>query len=185
VGLSLKAAYLKRYKDIALMLLKYSRSDLVKSAGLEDVLDDDPRAAPSKNGESPGSELAADLELLGPTFIKLGQLLSTRPDILPPAYIQGLSKLQDRIEPFAFAEVDIVQNELGIRISKAFAHFEAKPVGSASLGQVHRAKLRDGRVVAVKVQRPGVKARFWKTWRSSPRWRNCWRSIMSRSGGMA
>jgi len=160
VGLSLKAGHLKRYKDIALLLLKYGRSDLVKSAGLDDALGDEPRVPPGSHNGSPGIELAADLERLGPTFIKLGQLLSTRPDILPPAYIQGLSKLQDSIEPFPFDEVEaILHVELGIRISKAFAHFEAKPVGSASLGQVHRATLRDGRVVAVKVQRPGVKER--------------------------
>ena len=166
MGLSLKAGHLKRYKDIALLLLKYGRSDLVKSSGLDDALGDEPRVAPGSavvpggtNG-NPGIELAADLERLGPTFIKLGQLLSTRPDILPPAYIHGLSKLQDDIEPFPFAEVEaILHAELGIRISKAFAHFEAKPVGSASLGQVHRATLRDGRMVAVKVQRPGVRER--------------------------
>jgi len=160
MSLSLKAGHLNRYKDIALLLLKYGRSDLVASAGLDDGLEDEPQVAPASASGSPGVELAADLERLGPTFIKLGQLLSTRPDILPPAYIQGLAKLQDDIEPFPFDQVEaILQVELGIRISKAFAHFEAEPVGSASLGQVHRATLRDGRMVAVKVQRPGVKER--------------------------
>jgi len=160
MSLSLKAGHLNRYKDIALLLLKYGRSDLVASAGLDDGLEDEPQVAPASASGSPGVELAADLERLGPTFIKLGQLLSTRPDILPPAYIQGLAKLQDDIDPFPFDQVEaILQVELGIRISKAFAHFEAEPVGSASLGQVHRATLRDGRMVAVKVQRPGVKER--------------------------
>jgi len=158
VALSLKAGHLKRYKDIAFLLLKYGRSDLVKSAGLDDALGDDPRPNPGSANGNAGAELAADLERLGPTFIKLGQLLSTRPDFLPPAYIQGLAKLQDHIEPFPFDEVEaILHVELGIRISKAFSSFEAKPVGSASLGQVHRATLRDGRMVAVKIQRPGVK----------------------------
>ncbi len=158
MALSLKAGHLKRYKDIAFLLLKYGRSDLVKSAGLDDALADEPRPTPGSANGNAGAELAADLERLGPTFIKLGQLLSTRPDFLPPAYIQGLAKLQDHIEPFPFDEVEaILHAELGIRISKAFSSFEAKPVGSASLGQVHRATLRDGRMVAVKIQRPGVK----------------------------
>ena len=160
MGLSLKAAHLKRYKDIALLLLKYGRSDLVKSAGLDDALGEDSRVASVSSNGNPGVQLAADLEKLGPTFIKLGQLLSTRPDILPPAYIQGLSKLQDKIDPFAFDEVEaILHVELGIRVSKAFTTFEAKPVGSASLGQVHRATLRDGRTVAVKIQRPAVRGK--------------------------
>lgn len=160
MGLSLKAAHLKRYKDIALLLLKYGRSDLVKSAGLDDALGEDSRVASVSSNGNPGVQLAADLEKLGPTFIKLGQLLSTRPDILPPAYIQGLSKLQDKIDPFPFDEVEaILHVELGIRVSKAFTTFEAKPVGSASLGQVHRAALRDGRMVAVKIQRPAVRGK--------------------------
>jgi ubiquinone biosynthesis protein len=90
--------------------------------------------------------------------VKLGQLLSTRPDLLPPAYIEALHRLQDKVAPFPFEEVEkIVQSELGVRISKAFSRFDREPVASASLGQVHSAALRDGRPVAVKVQRPGIR----------------------------
>jgi ubiquinone biosynthesis protein len=153
---SLKPERLKRYKDVALLLVKYGRSDLVKQAGLEESLDADETSLAETTPKA--EELAADLEKLGPTFIKLGQVLSTRADLLPPPYLEALSRLQDQIEPFPFAEVDrIVSGELGVRLSKAFADFERQPLAAASLAQVHLAHMRDGRTVVVKVQRPNIR----------------------------
>ena len=89
--------------------------------------------------------------------MKLGQLLSSRPDLLPPAYLKALARLQDDVKPFPFEQVEeIVTAELGVRISKAFSRFDREPMAAASLGQVHAAALRDGRPVVVKVQRPGI-----------------------------
>jgi len=155
MGLSLHPERLKRYKDVARLLFKYGRSDLVRRAGLDEALAGE--ALAPETDVNP-EQLAADLEHLGPAFIKLGQLLSTRADLLPPAYLDALGRLQDRIEPFSFAEVErVIHEDLGVRISKAFAEFEAEPMAAASLGQVHRAALRDGRRVAVKVQRPNIR----------------------------
>jgi predicted unusual protein kinase regulating ubiquinone biosynthesis (AarF/ABC1/UbiB family) len=139
-----------RYRDIAWLLMRYGRSDLAKGLGVE--------GEPSDAAEdSEARDLAKDLEKLGPTFIKVGQLLSTRADWLPEPYVAALSRLQDDVEPFSFGDVErIVQEELGVRISKAFLEFESEPLAAASLGQVHRARLRDGRAVAVKVQRPDI-----------------------------
>lgn len=154
MGVSLKPERLKRYKDVVMLLMKYGRSDLVKEAGLEGVDLEELTDATAPDAE----ELARDLERLGPTFIKLGQLLSTRADLLPPPYLEALSRLQDQIEPFSYEEVErIVSGELGIRISKAFADFEPTPVAAASLAQVHQAYMRDGRTVVVKVQRPNIR----------------------------
>jgi predicted unusual protein kinase regulating ubiquinone biosynthesis (AarF/ABC1/UbiB family) len=108
--------------------------------------------------ESDARALADELEGMGPTFVKLGQLLSTRADLLPPPYLRALSRLQEHVEPFPFEEVErIVSVELGVRVSKAFRSFDPTPIGSASLGQVHRAELRDGRPVVVKVQRANIR----------------------------
>ncbi len=161
MALSLKPEHLRRYKDMALLLMRYGRADLVRSAGLEEAIEGsqpEVQVDPEKLGE-----LANDVERMGPTFIKLAQLLSTRADLLPQPYIEALTRLQDKVEPFAFTEVEqIVASELGVRISKAFSYFESTPIAAASLGQVHRAALRDGREVVVKVQRPGIREEMSK-----------------------
>jgi predicted unusual protein kinase regulating ubiquinone biosynthesis (AarF/ABC1/UbiB family) len=160
MALSLKTEHLKRYKDIAQLFVKYGRSDLVKSAGIEAEFEAESAAIP-EDAEALAKQLADDLERLGPTFIKLGQLLSTRPDMLPMPFIDALARLQDNVEPFPFSEVEgIVTAELGVRLSKLFREFDREPLAAASLGQVHRAWLRDGRPVAVKVQRPGIRERI-------------------------
>lgn len=156
MGVSLKPERLKRYKDVAMLLIKYGRSDLISQAGLEDSVELDEITAAATGASA--EELAADLEKLGPTFIKLGQLLSTRADLLPKPYLDALERLQDHVEPISYEEVErIISSELGIRISKAFAEFETEPLAAASLAQVHRAYMRDGRAVVVKVQRPNIR----------------------------
>ena len=154
---SLKPERLKRYKDVAMLLIKYGRSDLISAAGLEGSVLPDEIAAEAEIA-APAEDLAKDLEKLGPTFIKLGQLLSTRADLLPGPYLDALERLQDHIEPFPYEEVErIVSGELGVRLSKAFADFDTTPLAAASLSQVHKATMRDGREVVVKVQRPDIR----------------------------
>src|SRR6185295_2572599 len=95
---------------------------------------------------------------LGPSYIKLGQVLSTRPDLLPPSYIEQLATLQDDVDPIPVGEItQIIEQELGGRMSKLFGAFADEPLGTASLGQVHAAEMRDGRPVVVKVQRPNLR----------------------------
>src|SRR5438093_6924226 len=154
--LSLKPHHLKRYKDIALLFAKYSSPDFAREFDLggEFGIDDEISKAAGPRPE----ELTDDLERMGATFVKIGQILSSRVDLLPERYLKALSRLQDKVKPFSYAQVEeIIETELGVRISKAFACFEFEHLAAASLGQVHRASLRDGRPVVVKVQRPHIR----------------------------
>lgn len=151
--ISLKPQHLKRYAEIARLFLRYGRADVVGELALEGI-----EAATLPPDAPKPEDLADDLEKMGPTFVKLGQILSSRADLLPDAYLKALARLQDNVKPFPYEEIEkAISDELGVRISKAFGSFETEPLAAASLGQVHRATLRDGRPVVVKVQRPGIR----------------------------
>jgi predicted unusual protein kinase regulating ubiquinone biosynthesis (AarF/ABC1/UbiB family) len=158
VASSLRAGHAARYAALGRLLLEHRAAPL-RGTGWAPDPDLDGAATDERAAtEEDGRRLVDELVRMGPTFVKLGQLLSTRSDLLPPAYLEALSRLRDDVEPLpAGVAEQVVEDELGVRISKAFGSFEPRPLGSASLGQVHRATLRDGRPVAVKVQRPGIR----------------------------
>lgn len=152
----LKPQHLTRYKDIAWLLFRHGRTDLVEAGGLASEVTDD--VAP---GDARAEELADDLEAMGPTFVKLGQVLASRADLLPPAYLEALGRLTDDVEPFPFDDVrSTIEQQLGITLSEWFAKIDHTPIAAASLGQVHRATLADGREVVLKVQRPEIRQRI-------------------------
>jgi predicted unusual protein kinase regulating ubiquinone biosynthesis (AarF/ABC1/UbiB family) len=145
-------AGLARTARILRFLLKYRSAGVFTGLDLDSVNDG---ATPEMGGKP--EEFVADLEALGPTFIKFGQALSTRPDLVPPAYLAALERTQDNIAPLPAQQIHAaIEAELGVRHTHVFAEFDDVPLGSASLAQVHRAILRDGRPVAVKVQRPDI-----------------------------
>jgi ubiquinone biosynthesis protein len=160
VSSSLKTGHAARYVALARLLLKHRGAAL---AGVTSDPELDLEGFGLDEGaatEDDARRLVDELVRMGPTFVKLGQLLSTRADLLPPVYLEALAGLRDDVEPLeAGVAEQVIEDELGVRISSAFGSFEPDPVGSASLGQVHRATLRDGRPVAVKVQRPGIRRR--------------------------
>ena len=134
------------------LLLKHRRA--LQAPGQIDVEAD---AAPVDPAQA--RAFVGELEALGPAFVKFGQVLSTRPDLIHPDYAKALEQTQDTCTAVPFTAVrEVVEAELGARLSKLFAEVDETPVGMASLAQVHRATLRDGRVVALKVQRPGIEA---------------------------
>src|SRR5688500_12770854 len=133
MGISLRPERLKRYKDVALLLWKHGRSDIVKSAGLDEAMNAE--GTPAETVAAEAHELAADLERMGPTFIKLGQLLSTRADLLPVPYLEALTRLQDDVSPVPFPQIAAtVERELGRTLADAFKSFDREPLAAASLG---------------------------------------------------
>jgi predicted unusual protein kinase regulating ubiquinone biosynthesis (AarF/ABC1/UbiB family) len=144
-----------RYAALVRLLLRHGRSDLVSGADLDEYAVDD---LPDEGDRDQAERFAADLESMGPTYIKLGQLLSTRVDLLPAAYTEALTRLQDTVEPFPAEQVrEIIEAELDMSVRHLFEDFDDEPLAAASLGQVHRATLPGGRPVVVKVQRPDVR----------------------------
>lgn len=159
VSLRRRYRHLRRYREIANVMVRYGFGFLVQELGLGDLVSLPRRILTGR--EEPvhtrGARLRMALEELGPTFVKLGQVLATRSDLLAPDLVEELSRLLDRAPSFPLAEVmQQIEAELGRPASEVFARFEPEPLAAASIGQVHRATLPSGEEVVVKVQRPGV-----------------------------
>jgi len=154
--------HLNRYHRILRVLFKYGFNDLVDRLHIDQYLESGLKMINRKPREqvarlSSPERLRLVFEELGPTFIKLGQLLSTRPDLIPADFLDELSKLQDDIPPFSIEEVrTIFEEELGDAPEEIFHYFDVEPLAAASIGQVHRARMDDGTEVVIKLQRPGI-----------------------------
>ncbi|GIW47322.1 MAG: ubiquinone biosynthesis protein UbiB [Deltaproteobacteria bacterium] len=150
---------IQRLRQILKVFAKYGYGHVIERMGLQSsrllgvIL-----PQPSIKSPSDPEQLRRAFEELGPTFVKLGQVLSTRPDLIPHTYIEEFSKLQDKVSPFPLEEArETFEKELGYSFEEAFLEFDSTPIASASLSQVYRATLKDGTRVAVKIQRPGIK----------------------------
>lgn len=154
-----QARNLGRYRHIAQVLAGYGFGYVLEQIGVASLLSL-PRRVIRRRAyvQLTGAErLRLAMIELGPTFIKLGQALSTRPDLLPPDYIAELNKLQDDVPPFpTHIAIAMIEADLGQPIDKLFRQFDREPLAAASLGQVHTATLHDGTAVVVKIQRPGI-----------------------------
>lgn len=153
--------YLPRLTATIALFTRYGLADFARQQGLKGIAPDADEEL-TEEAHADRREMAVRfrkrLVELGPAYVKLGQVLSTRPDLLPETYVRELAKLQDDVPPIPFSEVEaVIEAELGARLSKLFVSFDPEPLGSASLGQVHAAELRGGRSVVVKVQRPGIR----------------------------
>ena len=153
---------INRYRQILTILFKYGFGNIIDVLKIDQYLEIGLKMISKTRQErveklSPAQRVRLLFEELGPTFIKFGQILSTRPDLIPVHYIYELEKLQDNVPAFSFKEVQqIISDEFG-QDKNPFEFIEAKPLASASLGQVHLAKLKNKKNVAIKIQRPGIR----------------------------
>ncbi len=154
---------LGRLSEIAQVMVKHGFGYFLEAHKLTDLLPGrsaEARLAAGAGGgttSTRGQHLRELFDELGPTFVKFGQLLSTRPDIVPPDIIAELRPLQDDVHPFPFEQAErVIEDDLGNTLARLFVEFDSKPVAAASIGQVYRATLPNGKEVAVKVQRPGA-----------------------------
>ncbi|HET6793088.1 MAG TPA: AarF/ABC1/UbiB kinase family protein, partial [Acidimicrobiales bacterium] len=142
-------SHVHRYAELARLLVRHRSAFEAVAGGAPPVVD--------KETRRDAERLASDLEAMGPTFVKLGQLLSTRSDLLPAPHLVALARLQDQVAPFGDEEArEVFRQEIGATVEDAFRTFDDQPLASASLGQVHAAELANGHRVVVKIQRPDV-----------------------------
>lgn len=154
---------LNRYRQILAVLIKYGFENIVEMLKIDQYIEIGLQLFTRHRGGreeklSRAERIRMAIEELGPTYIKLGQILSGRPDLVPMDFLEELAKLQDKVPSFSVAEVRrIVYQETGQSVDDLFADFDPAPLASASIGQVHRARLSGGEAVAVKIQRPGIR----------------------------
>jgi len=161
-SLSRTYRHMTRYREIIQVLVKHGFGDLITRSNVERYIDRGRKLLPGRSDAEIASlsrweRVRMVLEELGPTFIKFGQIMSNRPDLLPQELIAELAKLQSEVPPFSDEEAkNLIEEELGRPVSEIFAEYSPTPIASASIAQVHRATLLHGEEVAIKVQRPGI-----------------------------
>src|SRR5919198_3255696 len=148
---------LGRMSEIAQVAVRHGFGYFFETHRLTDLLPGRPKLDASETPSQRGQHLREMLDELGPTFVKFGQLLSTRPDVVPPDIVTELQELQDAVRPFPYEDVErVTREDLGLSVEQLFTEFDPTPIAAASIGQVHGAILPNGRRVAVKVQRPNA-----------------------------
>ena len=154
--------HLNRYRQILAILFKYGFGDLLERLSIDQYIGAGLQAISRKRSErveklTRPQRLRMAFEELGPTYIKLGQILSTRPDLVPVDILEELARLQDEVPPFPFEDVKaVIESEFGVPAEELFDQLDNQPLASASIGQVHKARTKDGEPVAVKFQRPDI-----------------------------